>query len=180
MPKTNTKKLSLSAMFIALGIVLPIFTAQMESFGSALLPMHIPVLFCGLLCGSGFGAVVGFILPLLRSFLFSMPPLFPNAVCMAFELATYGLITGLLYSRPTKKSIRYLYVCLICAMISGRIVWGIAEALCLGFSGSTFTLKMFIAGSLFNAIPGIILQLVLIPGIMGILQHTITQKEVKK
>lgn len=96
----NLKNLTLAALFLALGLVLPFFTGQIPQIGSMLLPMHIPVFLCGLICGWQYGAAVGFIVPLMRSVLFGMPPLFPTATAMAFELLTYGLVVGLLYSRP--------------------------------------------------------------------------------
>ena len=94
-----TRRLTLSAMFLALGLVLPFLTGQVPQIGNMLLPMHLPVFLCGLLCGWQYGAAVGFALPLLRSSLFALPVMFPAATAMAFELMTYGLVAGLLYSR---------------------------------------------------------------------------------
>jgi thiamine transporter ThiT len=91
MTKKTTKKMVLSALFIALGLVLPFFTGQIPQIGSRLLPMHIPILLCGFVCGAPFGLAAGFITPLLRSLIFGMPPMMPTAVAMAFELAAYGL-----------------------------------------------------------------------------------------
>ena len=118
------KNLSLAAMFLAIGLVLPFFTGQIPQVGSMMLPMHIPVLLCGLICGWKYGLMVGLVLPLLRSFLFGMPPLFPTAAAMAFELAAYGFVSGFLYNRSKWKCIVALYRCLIAAMIIGRMVWG--------------------------------------------------------
>ena len=66
MKNSNVKNLALSAMFIAIGQVLPFFTGQIPQIGNMLLPMHIPVLLCGLICGWKYGALVGFTTPLLR------------------------------------------------------------------------------------------------------------------
>jgi len=170
--KGQIKKLTLSAMFMALGIVLPFFTGQIPQIGSMLLPMHIPVFLCGLICGWQYGAAVGFMLPLTRSVLFTMPPLFPNATAMAFELLTYGLVAGLLYSRSRWQCVIALYRSIIAAMLAGRLVWGIAEIILLGISGSAFTWKAFMAGAFLNAVPGILVQLVLIPAIMVALNRT--------
>lgn len=167
-----SKKTVLSAMFIAIGIVLPFFTGQLQQIGSMLLPMHLPVLLCGLICGWQYGAAVGFILPLLRSMIFIMPVLFPNAVSMAFELCFYGLIAGLIYNLQKKQSIVSVYISLISAMIGGRAVWGLVQTILLTASGSTFSWQMFAAGAFLNAIPGIILQLILIPAIMTALHFT--------
>lgn len=175
MIETKTKRIILSAMFIGIGLVLPFFTGQIHGMGKMLLPMHIPVLLCGLICGWQYGLLVGFILPLLRSVLFSMPVMYPNAIGMAFELATYGVISGLLYKN--KKGVLKIYLAIITAMISGRIVWGMMKAILLGMSGETFTLNMFVSVALFEAIPGIILQLVLIPAIISAVEYSKNKKE---
>ncbi len=161
----HIKNLTLSGMFLAIGLVLPFLTGQIQQIGNMLLPMHIPVLLCGLICGWQYGGAVGLIMPFLRNLLFGMPPM-PNAVSMAFELATYGLVIGLLYGRSKWKCIFSLYRSMVVAMLAGRAVWGVAQAIILGVSGSGFTVQMFIAGAFTNAIPGIILQLVLIPAVM--------------
>lgn len=158
--------LTLSAMFLAVGIVLPFLTGQIKQIGTMLLPMHIPVLLCGFICGWQYGLIIGFILPIFRSILFSMPVLFPTAIAMAFELATYGAVAGLLYSRSRWKCVIALYRSLIIAMLSGRVVWGIVQMLLLGIRGNRFTWQMFFAGAFLNAIPGIVLQLVFIPVVM--------------
>lgn len=168
----TTKKLTLSAMFLAIGMVLPFLTGQIPEVGNMMLPMHIPVLLCGLICGWQYGAVLGFVLPLIRYFVFGMPVLFPTGTAMAFELMTYGLVIGLVYSVSRWKCIISLYRALIAAMIAGRIVWTAAQMILLGVSGSAFTLKMFLAGAFFNAVPGIIIQLVLIPTVMAALGRT--------
>ena len=160
----QTKKLILSAMFLALGLVLPFFTGQIREIGNKLLPMHIPVLLCGFLCGPQYGLLVGFITPLLRSLLFSMPPL-PRAIGMAFELATYGAVTGLLYRKLPKSKAR-IYISLLIAMVAGRLVWGIVSILIYGIEGSAFTWQMFAGGAFLNAIPGIVVQIILIPVLM--------------
>ena len=166
------KQLSLSSMFLAIGLVLPFFTGQIPQVGSMMLPMHIPVLLCGLICGWKYGLMVGFVLPLLRSVLFGMPPLFPTATAMAFELAAYGFLSGFLYNRSKWKCIIALYRSLLTAMLGGRIVWGAVMVILTGLSGSAFTWGVFMAGAFFNAIPGIILQLVFIPAMMVALDKT--------
>ncbi len=170
--RTYTKKLTLSAMFLAIGVVLPFLTGQLRSVGNMLLPMHIPVFLCGLICGWQYGAAVGFVLPLLRSVAFGMPPLYPNAAAMAVELLTYGAVAGFLYARSRWQCVVALYRCLLAAMVAGRVVWGIAEVLLLGLGGNAFTWQAFLAGALLNAIPGIVLQLILIPAVMVALHRT--------
>ena len=164
--KNNVKKLVLSAMFVALGLVLPFLTGQIREIGSMLLPMHLPVFLCGLICGWQYGLAVGFIVPLLRSFLFSMPMMYPTAIAMAFELATYGLVAGLIYNRVKKQNIASLYASLIAAMLAGRVVFGIAQVILLGMNGKAYSWAAFLAASFTNAVPGIIIQLILIPAII--------------
>ena len=168
----TTKKLTLSAMFLAIGMVLPFLTGQIPQVGNMMLPMHIPVLLCGLICGWQYGAVLGFVLPLLRYLIFGMPVLFPTGTAMAFELMTYGLVIGLVYTLSRWKCIISLYRALIAAMIAGRIVWAAAQMILLGVSGGAFTMKIFLAGAFFNAVPGIIIQLILIPTVMIALGRT--------
>lgn len=170
--KQNIKNMTLAAMFMAIGLILPIFTGQIPQIGSMMLPMHLPVFLCGLICGWQYGAAVGFILPPLRYLIFGMPPLFPTGVAMAFEMLTYGLVAGLLYKMSKWQCIRALYRCLILSMLAGRVVWGVAEIVLLGLSGSAFTWEAFMAGAFLNAIPGIIVQLVFIPAVMVALNRT--------
>ena len=168
MEKTNLKKLIYSALFLALGIVLPLFTAQIKEIGDTLLPMHLPVMLCGIFCGWYYGLAVGLMLPFMRSAIFSMPPLYPNAVYMALELAAYGFVLGLLYSKRKTQKIWYLYFSLITSMVLGRVVWGIAKAVLLGLAGKTFTISAFVMGGFVDSLLGIALQLVLIPLIVKI------------
>jgi LytS/YehU family sensor histidine kinase len=150
-------------------MVLPFLTGQIPQIGSALSPMHIPVLLCGFLCGGGVGLCVGFIAPLLRSLLFGIPVFFPQAVSMAFELATYGLLSGLLYRALPRKT-SSIYVALIVSMFVGRLVWGAARFVLAGLSGSSFPFSAFLAGAFTNAVPGIVLHIVLIPLIVMALE----------
>lgn len=173
------RKLVLSAMFMAIGLVLPFITGQIQQIGNMLLPMHIPVLFCGLICGWQYGAVVGFVLPLLRYVLFGMPPIFPAGVSMSFELAVYGAVIGLNMQQLSKRNttdsgknyVRNLYLALIGAMLAGRIVWGLVRFILARATMQPFTMEMFMAGAFLTAIPGIIVQLILIPGIMAALKR---------
>ncbi len=166
MEKSNMKKWIYSALFLSIGMILPFLTSQIKEFGDTLLPMHLPIFLCGLICGAECGMVTGFLLPILRAMLFGMPPLYPNAIWMALELATYGFVIGILYKRRKNPSNKYLCFCLLISMISGRIVWGIAKAVLLGLHNKHFTLHAFVVGGFVDAIPGIVLQFVLIPIIL--------------
>ena len=96
----------------------------------------------------------------------------PNGIAMAFELAAYGILAGICYSRSRWNCMTALYRSLFIAMIGGRVVWGVASIIIMGLSKSVFTWQMFIAGACFNAIPGIILQLLFIPALMAALDKT--------
>ncbi len=159
-------------MFVAIGLVLSMITGSIPQIGNMLLPMHIPVFLCGLICGWQYGLAVGAILPLMRSFLFGMPPLYPVAIAMTFELATYGFVAGFLYNCSKWQCVIALYRSMLLAMLAGRIVWGAAEVILLGLSGSVFTWQAFMAGAVLNAIPGIVIQLTLIPALMVALNKT--------
>ena len=162
-------KMVLAALFLALAYLMPFLTGQIPEIGSMLCPMHLPVLICGFICGPIWGAVVGFIAPIFRSLMTGgFPPLFPTAVCMAFELVAYGALAGLMHKLLPRKKI-FIYCSLLVAMIAGRIVWGIAMFFCLGADG--FTFAAFLAGAFTNAIPGIILQIVLVPAIVMLLDN---------
>lgn len=160
--KNSLVKLVLAAMFLALAMVLPLLTGQLQQLGNALCPMHIPVLLCGFICGPWYGLAIGFIAPLLRFLIFSMPPIMPIGISMCFELAVYGLIAGVMYNALPKKK-PYIYVSLITAMLAGRVVWGVARTVLYGLGKAPFGFAAFIAGGFTNAVPGIILHIVLIP-----------------
>ena len=161
----KNKKVVLTALFIALGLTLPMITVNIPMIGNMLLPMHFPIIICGLICGAGYGALAGVITPLLRSFIFGMPPLFPIAAAMAFELAAYGAVAGLVYV-IIQKNKGSVYPALIISMLSCRAVWGVVTFILFRMMGKTLTLQMFLAGAFTNAIPGIVGQLIIIPVLM--------------
>lgn len=166
MKKNQVLKLVVSALLLALGLVLPFLTGQIPEIGSMLLPLHLPALLCGFVCGWPWGLAVGFVLPLLRSVLFGMPPMIPTALCMAFELAVYGAAAGVIYRMKGR-----VYYALIGAMLIGRAVWGLVSWLVYKLlMGSSFAAAAFWAGGFVNAWPGIVLQLVLVPLIVAALK----------
>lgn len=165
MTKQRIHRLVLSALLLALGLVLPFLTGQIPEVGSRLLPLHLPALLCGFVCGWPWGLAVGAVLPVLRSFLFGMPPLMPTALAMTFEMAAYGAAAGVLYRRCN------VYVSLVGAMIIGRLVWGVASwLLYAAFMPNGFSLAMFWAGGFVNAWPGMVLQLIVVPLIVTALK----------
>lgn len=162
------RDLVFAAVCLALCMALPFLTGQIPQIGSALSPMHIPVLLAGFLCGPWWALAVGAVAPLLRHVTLGMPPLI-TAIAMSFELAGYGLFSGLLYAKLPKKTVN-IYVSLIAAMLLGRVVWGAAMLVISGVTGSAFTWTAFLAGALLNAIPGIIVHILLIPVVVMALQ----------
>ena len=104
----------LAALFLALAFVLPMVTGHLPQVGNMLCPMHFPILLCGFVLGGPWGLAVGFAAPLLRSVLFGMPPMFPIAISMAFELAAYGAVSGWLYRR-VKHTLPMTYATLAAA-----------------------------------------------------------------
>lgn len=165
------RNLVFSSLCLGLCLVLPFFTGQIPQIGSMLCPMHIPVLLSGFLCGPWWAMTIGLLAPALRFALFSMPPLMPVGLAMTFELAAYGLAAGMLYRALPKKA-SCIYAALITAMLTGRIVWGIACLFIYGTMGNLFTWPLFLAGAFVNAIPGIIVHITIIPAIVLALKKT--------
>lgn len=170
MKKENVNNLTLSAMFLAMGIILPMLFGQIQQIGQMLLPMHIPVFLCAFICGWKFSVPMAAILPILRSLLFSKPNFYPQAIAIAFEMATYAFVAAIIYKRIKSKGIFSVYLSLISAMILGRIMRAIAELSLLGIAGNGITIGAFISAAIIPSIPGIILQLILIPLIMEVIK----------
>ena len=167
--RSRAQQIVLAALFLALAFVLPMVTGHVPQVGNMLCPMHFPVLLCGFVLGGPWGLAVGFVAPLLRSVLFGMPPMFPIAVSMAFELATYGLVSGVMYRR-VKHTLPMMYATLLTAMVAGRLVWGAVRFVLAGLTGGSFPFSAFLSGALLTAVPGIVAQLVLIPLLLTALQ----------
>ena len=162
--------MSLAALFLALAYVMPFLTGQIPEIGSMLCPMHLPVLLCGFICGWPWGLAVGLIAPVFRALTLGMPVFFPNAVCMSFELAAYGIVAGVMHRLLPKKK-PFIYCSLITAMIVGRLVWGAMMYICMGIRGGSFTFAAFLSGAILNAVPGIIVQIILIPILVMVLDN---------
>ena len=158
--KHSTKHMILAALCLAIAFILPTVTGQ--AINKIWCPMHIAIFLCAYITDRKWGVLVGFSAPLLRGLLFGMPPLFPTGIAMAFELATYGFLSGLLNEKLPKKN-GTIYVSLLCAMICGRVVWGLVSWALYTLVGNPFTWKVFITGALLTAWPGIILQIAVIP-----------------
>ena len=165
---TTTKSRTISALFVALCVVLPIALHSVANAGQILLPMHLPVLLCGMACGWPYGLACGILGPLLSSLFTGMPPMaiLPSMIC---ELAAYGFVTGLL-SRKINTGLKILdiYIPLLCAMIAGRLFFGLLNALI--FRAGSYTFSIWLTASFVTSLPGIIIQLVFVPVIIYILR----------
>lgn len=167
----RTLKITYSGLFLALGIILPFVSAHgMGIPGTVLLPMHIPVLLCGFMCGPFWGGLMGAVLPVLNSALTGMPVMFPMGIIMSGELFAYGITTGLLYHKTKLGRWKYsVYPILITAMLCGRIMYGLTFELLFIINGglkAPTVIAAVVAG-----LPGIIIQLIVVPIIVFTLKQ---------
>ena len=167
MIRSKTHRLTISAMLLALGMLMPLLVLRIPTLGQMLSPMHIPVFLCGLICGGPYGLAVGFLLPFLNHLVSHMPPsLFPKAVGMAFEMGAYGLSAGLLYRLVGRRDLIGVYAALIGSMLIGRAVYGLTYWVFMKFFAVDFSWKIFVSTAFIKAVPAIIAHLVLVPLIM--------------
>lgn len=161
----NQKQLVYSSIFLALSVVLPTIIGKLPQIGRALCPMHFPVLICGFICGPTYASVVGAIAPVIN-FLLTGKPSGPTLIAMTFELMAYGTTTGILSKFFPSKTL-YVYISLVTAMIIGRILSGIVNVLIYGLLGKNYTWEVFVAMTFVSSIPGIVLQLLIVPPIIN-------------
>lgn len=160
------KKIVLSAMCTALCVVLPIAFHVIPNAGTVFLPMHIPVLLCGLVCGWQYGLMTGVLGPLVSSLLTGMPAaaVLPS---MIVECGVYGCVSGLMMEYIwTGRLAGDLYISLPTAMLVGRVMSGLSKALIFA-PGTSFS--AWATASFVTALPGILVQLVFLPAIIGAL-----------
>lgn len=160
--KITTKKLVTASMLLAIGVIIPSIFHLTGLPGQMLLPMHIPVLIGGFLLSPSLAMLLGMLTPLLNSFITGMPVLFPIAIILVFELGTYGLITSLLYRVLKVPSL----LALIISMVLGRVMAGITIFVLSGFFTIPFEPVLFVKGAIITGIPGIIIQIILIPSLV--------------
>lgn len=166
---SSSKRMTLCAVCIALCYVLPIAFHGI-GLGSALSPMHIPVLLCGLICGGGAGLLCGLIGPVLSSLLSGMPPVL-MLVRMIPELCVYGLVAGLaMKSLRTGSGAKDVYISMIAAMVAGRIAGGIATAVFFAVTSGVYSVGLWFTSYFVEAIPGIVVHLVVVPVLYFALQ----------
>lgn len=169
--RLKIKKLALTSVFIAIGIIIPILFHSVSMFGKIFLPMHIPVILCGIICGPVFGVTAAIMTVILSSIITGMPPLYPMAVIMIFELITYAIVSGVIIRllRNRLNTIITLYISLVVAMLLGRLILGIASVIFIGILGTGYSMEAFITGAFVTGLTGIIIQLILIPWLIIIL-----------
>lgn len=169
-------RMIVTAVLLALGLILPFLTGQLQSFGKLLSPLHIPALICGMTCGWVWGGALGLILPVLRMALFGMPAA-PMAYPMAFELCAYGVATGLLYpwlrrelcGRCGAKPLVVMLATLGLAMVLGRIVGGVAKALLLmagAIPGVPLTFAAFVTAYFVDTAVAAVVHLIVVPAVV--------------
>ena len=169
----RVKNLVMAALFTAIGVVLPQSFHMIPNAGSIILPMHIPVLICGMTVGGFYGAIAGALTVSLSILINGMPPLFPTGVCMIVELAVYSLVSGVAYKAlGCRMNRKRTYAALIIAMLAGRAANGLAMTAAMGMAGKAYTLQAFLTAAFVTALPGIIIQLVLIPPVVMALEKT--------
>ena len=168
-----------TALLLAIGLVLPFLTGQLQSLAQAISPLHIPVLICGLCCGWKWGLALGIVLPLLRSLLFGIPPFPTTALPMVFELSVYGVVTGALYPLLVKRlklktHLPAILIALVAAMLLGRLAGGAAKAIFItaGVIGvkEPYTFAVFFASYFAGTLPGMAIHIVLIPAVVMALE----------
>lgn len=161
--RNSIKNMTMAAVCVALCVVLPIAFHSIPDAGSVFLPMHIPVLICGMICGWPYGFLCGLVGPLLSSALTGMPPI-AFLPAMMVECATYGMVSGLMLKYVhTRRIYADLYIALVTAMLAGRVVSGIAKTLIFT---PGLAMSAWITASFVTALPGILIQLVFLPGVV--------------
>lgn len=165
----QTRKMVLTALCVAIGVVLPLAFHAIPNAGSIFLPMHIPVLLCGLLCVWQYGLVCGVLTPLVASLVTGMPPM-AYLPAMLAELAVYGLASGLaMRFIRTGKTVADVYLSLIVAMLLGRAAYGALNAFI--FRAGTYSLPVWLSAAFVTCLPGIAIQIALIPALVLALQR---------
>lgn len=168
MQKNLSKQSVTAGLLLAMGVLIPIVFHYFALGGPTFLPMHLPILLGGFLLSPVYALLLGALTPLLSSVLTGMPILFPMAVQMSFELATYGFVISYLYERNTKN----IYVNLISGMLAGRFIAGIVNYILLSqFLAKAFNFKVFLTASFVTGLPGIVTQLILVPALIKLLER---------
>lgn len=178
MRHNQVTKMVISAVLLAVGMVLPLLLGQVQVLGQAISPLHIPALLCGLTCGWPWGVGVGIVLPLLRSAVFGFPVMIPTAASMSVELGVYGLLTGLLYP-VLRKIIKggklghlpAMLAAMVIAMVVGRLAGGAMQAILLGMNGKPYNMTMFVNSYFIGTSVGAVIHLIVVPAVVVALER---------
>lgn len=158
----KTRELVLSGLLLATGILLPMVFHMFGLIGPVVLPMHIPVLIGGFLLSPTLALYLGVLTPIISGLLTGMPVMFPMSIIMAFELGTYGLVASLATRKLKLSSIPSLII----SMIAGRISAGLTVTLLVQLFGVKMNPIMYIKGAIITGMPGLIIQLIIIPSLI--------------
>ncbi len=161
--KVSVKNLLVAAALLVLSVVLYKFFGGFTLFGGYLCVMEAPILLCGLLCGPVLGALAGAAAPIVCSLLFNSPTMNPDALAIAVEYIVFGVACGVLY----KIMCQNVYISLILSMYLGRTAYGVMMRILVDYSSESFLYDI-----IFCCIPGIVLEIVLLPLIAILLDKT--------
>ncbi|MDP4120512.1 MAG: ECF transporter S component [Bacillota bacterium] len=171
---SKTKKITFSALLAALGIIIPyVFHFFGPGAGMMFLPMHFSVLIAGLLLGSIPGISVA-VISIFASTIITggmMPPMVMLPF-MLVELLIYGFVTGI-FSNKSMKNIKFLYIGLITAMVVGRIVKAIVMYFLCNLLHISQLPAVVVWTDTLSGIPGMILQIILIPPLIILIEKVI-------
>ncbi len=171
----QSKKIIITSLFIAMGVVLPLCFHMIPSGGNIFLPMHLPVILGGMVVGPFYGILIGILTPTISHLLTSMPPaaVYPG---MMLELISYAFFSGLFVKViKTKNNILNAYLALIPSMLIGRIVSGLTNAFI--FQAGKYNFHTWITLSFVTSLPGIIIQLAIIPALYVFINNVVLSKK---
>ncbi|NLK43159.1 MAG: ECF transporter S component [Tissierellia bacterium] len=167
--RNHVRNLVISGLLLALGLIIPYIFHSSGIAGNIFLPMHIPVLIGGFLLPPQFALLLGILTPIINSLITGMPSFFPIAIIMVFELGTYGLLASVLYFKLRLPTV----IALILSMLGGRIIAGLVVFILAIFFAIPLEPITYIIGAITAGIPGIVIQLILIPILIhGIVRYT--------
>lgn len=164
--QNKIKDLVAAGLLVAAGILMPMAFHTYKLGGPVFLPMHIPVLLGGFMLSKNLAALVGLLTPFLNFVITSMPSP-PFVFAMMAELATYGLVSSILFHERKWG----IYPALFGAMLSGRLASIVANWLIItGILGMPFNFAKVMTSLFITGLPGIIIQVILIPLIVKLIQ----------
>ncbi|MBN2260265.1 MAG: ECF transporter S component [Clostridiales bacterium] len=165
--RKKTRDIILGSVLLALAVIIPYIFHTSGINGAVFLPMHIPVLIGGFFLSPAIAGLVGALSPILNSLISGMPVMYPIGVVMVFELAVYGISTAMLSKKFN------VYNSLIIGMVLGRLSAAGVVYVLQSFFGLKMNYLIYIKGAVISGIPGIVIQLLLIPVIVKALKKSL-------